>query len=110
MFGKGQRVVGIEVSLVQRRAKGFLQYARVKPPAPIGGERMGEFGYQRRTVRAGRSENVRMPHAKMQCAIASHGNSANPMGLAIGHRTILAVNRWNQFLNEAILVALLAVK
>ena len=93
MLGEGQGVVGIEISFVQRRAEGFLQHLRVKSPAAFGGKGVGKFCNQRRAVGAGGAENVRMPHGKVQRAIAPHGDAADSAGLAACNGAILAIDR-----------------
>ena len=83
---------------------------RVESPAALRGKGVGKFRNQGRAVGAGGSENVRMLHAEVQRAIAPHGDAADSAGLATCNGPILVVDCRDEFLDEEILVALMAVK
>src|SRR3989475_10357903 len=66
VFGQRERVVRFPVGLVERRAEGPLEHPSVKPPPAFGRNGVRKLGGQRRALRAGGTEQVRMEHAEVQ--------------------------------------------
>ena len=51
-----------------------------------------------------------MLHAEVQCPIAPHRDAADPTGFPIGDRPVLVIDCRDEFLDEEIFVAFMAVK